>query len=204
MDADDKPADQLARDGWGGIRMERLGRGMTMATTVVNAFPAGRGDDAAALVFEYMTATQAETGQPGVSRISQLPAVLQRECRTLQAVYGPPGALLIADHNGQPAGCVGIAPCSPNAAELKRLYVRPARRGLGIARILMRHAHHHAARHGMTRLTLDVLPTRTAVISFYRNLGYTDAEANGTESLVPMVCMQRPITSDDVLSVDRS
>ena len=61
-------------------------------------------------------------------------------------------------------------------AEVRRLYVRPAYRGNGIARILMSRAHHHAAWHGMTRLILDVLPARTAVISFYRRLGYTETE----------------------------
>ena len=82
---------------------------MTAVITVVSAFAAGRGDDAAALVFEYMAATQAETGKAVPAGIGELPAVLQRECRNLQAVYRPPGALLIADHDGQPAGCAGLA-----------------------------------------------------------------------------------------------
>jgi GNAT superfamily N-acetyltransferase len=52
---------------------------------------------------------------------------------------------------GQPRG-----PARPGGrtAEVRRLYVRPAHRGDGIARTLMRHAHDHAARHGMTRLIL--------------------------------------------------
>ena len=54
---------------------------------MVSAFAAGRGDDAAALVFEYMAATQTETGQEAPAGIGELPAVLQRECRNLQAVY---------------------------------------------------------------------------------------------------------------------
>ena len=175
------------------------------AVTVVSAFPAGRGGDAAALVFEYMAATQAETGQPVPAGISELPAVLQRECRDLPAVYRPPGALLIAGHGGQPAGCVGLAPCpAERTAEIKRLYVRPAHRGKGIASTLMSHAHHHAAQHGITRLTLDVLPARTAVISFYRRLGYTQTEPYATGSPAPMIYMQRPITSDDIHSIHRS
>jgi GNAT superfamily N-acetyltransferase len=175
------------------------------AVTVVNAFPAGRGSDAAALVFEYMAATQAETGQPMPARISDLPAVLQRECRDLPAVYRPPGALLIADHRGQPAGCAGLAPCpAGRTAEIKRLYVRPAHRERGIASTLMGHAHDHAARHGMTRLILDVLPSRTAVISFYRHLGYTETGPCATGSPVPMICMERLITGDDILSIHRS
>jgi ribosomal protein S18 acetylase RimI-like enzyme len=171
---------------------------VTAEVTVVSAFAAGRGDDAAALVFEYMAATQARTGQEVPAGIGELPAVLQRECRSLQAVYRPPGALLIADHDGQPVGCVGLASWSPErTAEIKRLYVKPAYRGKGIARILMSHAHFHAAQHGITRLILDVLPARTAVIGFYRSLDYTETGPYPTPSPVPMIYMERPITSDD-------
>jgi hypothetical protein len=58
----------------------------------------------------------------------------------------------------------------------------------------MNHAHHHAVRHGITRLILDVLPARTAVISFYRRLGYAETEPSATESPIPMIYMQRPDT----------
>ena len=40
------------------------------AVTVTSAFPAGRGGDAVALVFECMAATQAETGRPVPSGIA--------------------------------------------------------------------------------------------------------------------------------------
>ncbi|MGD0555094.1 MAG: hypothetical protein ABSA93_08955 [Streptosporangiaceae bacterium] len=59
------------------------------AVAVVSAFPAGRGSDAAALVFEYMAATQAETGRPVPADSGELPAVLQRECDSLHDVYRP-------------------------------------------------------------------------------------------------------------------
>ena len=137
--------------------------------------------------------------------IGELPAVLERECRNLAAIYRPPGALLIADRGGQPCGCVGLARCSQErTAEIKRLYVRPACRGNGIARTLMRHAHQHAAQHGMTRLILDVLPARTQALSFYRQLGYTETEPFATESPSPMIYMERPVTSGDIFSVRRS
>jgi GNAT superfamily N-acetyltransferase len=169
--------------------------GPAAADTVVSAFPAGRGDDATALVFEYMAATQAETGRPVPAGIGELPAVLQNECRNLPAVYRPPGALLIAFAGQVPAGCAGLAPCFPeHTAEVRRLYVRPACRGKGIARALMSAAHHHAAQHGITRLILGVLPARTGVIGFYRLLGYTETEPYATESPVPMIYLERLIT----------
>jgi ribosomal protein S18 acetylase RimI-like enzyme len=167
--------------------------------TVVSAFPADRGAEAAALVFEYMAATQAETGQPVPSGIDELPAALQHECRNLPVAYRPPGALLIADHDGSPAGCVGLAPGAvAGTAEINRLYVRPVFRRLGIAGLLMRHAHEHAARHGLTTLVLDVLPARTAVIGLYRRLGYTEIERGAAESPVPMIYMERSITNAEI------
>lgn len=166
--------------------------GVTTAAEIVNAFPAGSADDAAALVFEYMAATQVEIGQPRPADIGELPPVLQRECQSLQWVYRPPGALLIAYCDSRPVGCVGLAASEPeDTAEIKRLYVRAAHRRKGIARALMGHAHDHAARRGITRLILDVLPTRTNVIDFYRRLGYTDAEPYATSPSVPMIYMQR-------------
>jgi putative acetyltransferase len=173
---------------------------MTTAT-VTSAFPADRGGDAATLVFEYMAATQAETGRPVPAGIGELPAVLQRECSSLQDVYRPPGVFLIADLGSRPAGCVGLAALpGGRTAEVRRLYVRPAHRGDGIARGLMSRAHDHAARHGMTRLILDVLPARTAVISFYRRLGYTETEPFETESPVPMTYMEPAVTRSDILT----
>ncbi len=171
---------------------------MTTAT-VTNAFPAGRSGDAVTLVFEYMAATQAETGRPVPAGVGDLPAVLQRECSSLQDVYRPPGVFLIADFADEAAGCTGLAALpGGRTAEVRRLYVRPAHRGHGIARILMSHTHHHAARQGMTRLILDVLPARTAVISFYRRLGYTETEPFETESPVPMIYMERAVTRSDI------
>ena len=86
------------------------------------AFPAGCGGDATALVFEYMAATQAETGRPVPGGIGELPPVLQHECRNLPAVYRPPGALLVTYAGQVAAGCAGLAPCLPErTAQVRRL-----------------------------------------------------------------------------------
>lgn len=168
-----------------------------MSTIVVlSAFEAGRSDAAATLVFEYMAATQAETGRPVPSVVGGLPSVLRRECSDLEGVYRAPGVFLVAELCGRAVGCVGLAALPPaRTAEVKRLYVRPAYRARGIARTLMEHAHHHAEQHGMTKLILDVLPARTAVIRFYRRLGYTETDPFETKSPVPMIYMERAFTT---------
>lgn len=163
---------------------------------VLDAIASGRHADATALVFEYMAATQAETGRPVPSDIDQLPAALRTECEDLDAAYRPPGVLLLAYRDRHPIGCVGLKPLpEPGVIEVKRLYVRPAHRG-GIGRVLMGHPHQHAYQHGFTRLALDVIPERRAVIDFYRRLGYTDT-APYTAEPFPMIYLERPTSTED-------
>jgi hypothetical protein len=47
----------------------------------------------------------------------------------------------------------------------------------------------------MTRLILDVMPSRTGVIDFYRRLGYTRTEPFATESPIPMIYLERSLPS---------
>ena len=59
------------------------------------------------------------------------------EIANLPGDYAPPrGALLLAKVNGAVAGCCALRPLDSsdyvNAAEMKRLYVRPAFRGIGL------------------------------------------------------------------------
>jgi putative acetyltransferase len=132
--------------------------------------------DAAGLVFEYMAATLAETGRRPAADPGDLPAVLRAECEDLPHYYRPPGILLVAYQDTGAAGCVGLASGpAAGAGEIKRLYVRPAHRGRGIARALMDRAHSHAVMQGLRRVQLDVLPARAAVIQFYRRLGYVES-----------------------------
>ena len=125
------------------------------AARVVSAFPAECGDDAAALVFEYMAATQAETGRPVPGGIAGLPPVLQHECRNLRAAYRPPGVLLVAYAGQVPAGCVGLAHCLPaRTAEVKR---RALRRRITRPHDLHGTAHHWAVSAGLSRTSRAVL-----------------------------------------------
>ncbi len=57
-------------------------------------------------------------------------------------------------------------------AEIKRLYVRPDKRGNGFARVLMGAAEDAAARVGVTRLILETGDKQPEAVALYRAIGY--------------------------------
>ena len=70
---------------------------MTVKARVISAFAAGRGDDATALVFEYMAATPAGS--------ASCPPCSTASAATCQPFTARWGAVLIAGHGRQPALC---------------------------------------------------------------------------------------------------
>src|SRR5262245_19934700 len=58
---------------------------------------------------------------------------LEEELASLARIYSPPARrLFLAVQDEEPAGCVALKGHDARTSELKRLYVRPAFRGLGI------------------------------------------------------------------------
>src|SRR5262245_20874465 len=97
------------------------------------------------------------------------------ELATLPGKYAPPaGELLLArDNYGEALGCVGLRPMMPDRyCEMKRLYVLPSARGLGLGRALIDAIVGEAVRIGYAEMRLDTLPTMTDAISVYRKAGF--------------------------------
>jgi GNAT superfamily N-acetyltransferase len=102
------------------------------------------------------------------------------ELAGLPGKYVPPlGALLIArDKAGMPLGCVALRPMTAAACcEMKRLYVAPAGRGLGLGRALVEAICTEARRLGYREIRLDTLPSMTEAIALYTRLGFTPIPA---------------------------
>ena len=63
-----------------------------------------------------------------------IPANADHPTAVLDDLLESGGRLYIAEVDGQPAGIGGLKRLSPTTAEIKRMFVRPSARGLGIGR----------------------------------------------------------------------
>ena len=84
----------------------------------------------------------------------------------------PGGAVLIAWDGAQPDGAVAYHMVEPGVCEMKRLYIRPAFRGKGIARELANELIDDARRQGYRTMLLDTLGSMSAARALYRDLGF--------------------------------
>ena len=90
----------------------------------------------------------------------------------LAALPVPYVALLVAEVDTSLGGCVALKPLTDQIAEVKRLYVRPAFRHLGLGEQLIRAVAGAAYRLGYTTIRLDTLPSMTAAIQLYQRLAF--------------------------------
>lgn len=101
-----------------------------------------------------------------------------QEMASLPGAYSAPaGRLFLAEADGRPAGCVGVRPFSEGVCEMKRLYVEPWARGLGLGRQLVTAAIKAAKSIGYRRILLDTLPAMRIAVRLYRDLGFREAPA---------------------------
>ena len=89
--------------------------------------------------------------------------------------YGPPdGRLYIALWKDAPAGCIALRRLDAKSCEVKRLYVRPSFRKMGIGGALLRRILADAREIGYRHMLLDTLPFLDQAIQMYRRAGFQE------------------------------
>lgn len=103
----------------------------------------------------------------------------EAELQTLPGDYAAPrGTLLLARVDGNVAGCCAMRPLDTvdyaNACEMKRLFIRPAYRGLGLGRRLAEAIMDSARMTGYDCILLDTLDNMEAARALYVELGFEE------------------------------
>jgi ribosomal protein S18 acetylase RimI-like enzyme len=103
----------------------------------------------------------------------------EEELAALPGEYAAPsGQLLLAYVDGELAGCGALRRFADsddaNACEMKRLYVRPGFRGVGLGRILAQALLDEARRAGYSAILLDTLDDMEAARELYTSLGFVE------------------------------
>ena len=94
----------------------------------------------------------------------------------------PAGLFLVATLYSEAVGCGGLKFHGDGPAEVKRMWVAPAARGLGLGRRLLTELESRAAAHGVTVLRLETNGSLGEAISLYRASGYREVDPFSDES----------------------
>ena len=94
----------------------------------------------------------------------------------------PAGLFLLASLHDEPDGCGGLKLHADDAtAEIKRMWVAPPARGLGLGRRLLAELERHAGERGTRIIRLETNGNLAEAISLYRNSGYAEVPAFNDE-----------------------
>jgi DNA-binding MarR family transcriptional regulator/GNAT superfamily N-acetyltransferase len=86
----------------------------------------------------------------------------------------PSGLFLVATLHCEPVGCGAVKFHPDTPAEIKRMWVAPAVRGLGLGRRLLAELEARAAASGIRTLRLETNQALSEAISLYRTAGYRE------------------------------
>jgi putative acetyltransferase len=117
--------------------------------------------------------------------IDELEAVLgaeyppeQRHGLSLDAIFQPHIRFFVAALEGAVVGCGGIA-LFEDFAEVKRMYVRPAARGRGVARAILARLEVEAQKARLPLLRLETGDKQGDALRLYRRYGFAECPAFG-------------------------
>jgi GNAT superfamily N-acetyltransferase len=100
--------------------------------------------------------------------------------------------VLARDADGTAVGCGGLRPLDDLAGEVKRMYVRPERRGSGAAALILAALEDWARERGWKALRLETGDRQPDAVRFYTRSGYTPIPPFGAYADEPSsLCFER-------------
>jgi putative acetyltransferase len=81
-------------------------------------------------------------------------------------------AFFITRYDGVPAGCGGVQFFGAEYGELKRMFMRPQFRGLGLAKLMLEYLETYARAHDIPLLRLETGIHQKEAIGLYESMGY--------------------------------
>ncbi len=100
------------------------------------------------------------------------------ELKIIGSMYGSPtGCLLLVYENDEAIACAAYRKIGDRICELKRMYIKPDFRGLGIGQKLVEILCEKAKLNGYRLMQLDTLDTMLPALKLYRNNGFYDIDA---------------------------
>jgi putative acetyltransferase len=105
------------------------------------------------------------------------PQKFDEELARLPGEFAPPqGVLLVAEEEGEIAGCVALRPLSDGTCEMKRMFVSPGFHGRGVGKLLAQAILAEGRRLGYRKMLLDTGPKQVEAQTLYRSLGFVECE----------------------------
>jgi putative acetyltransferase len=101
----------------------------------------------------------------------------EKELLNLDTIYkSPRGTIILAKNNDEIVATVALKPIEENNCEMKRLYVKPEFRGLGIGEKLVTELIQFAKEANFDKMKLDTLTRLTAAVKLYRKFGFIETK----------------------------
>lgn len=130
----------------------------------------------------------------------------EAELDNLPGKYAPPsGTLLLATDGQRIVGCGALRKIASQAnptCEMKRLYVRPEARGLGIGKRLANRLIQEAVGLGYAAMVLDTLDKLKTAIHLYESLGFVPAAPYYNNPLPGVIYLKLNLTDNRTVEGD--
>lgn len=104
------------------------------------------------------------------------------------------GVFLVARLDREPVGCGALRRIEPGTGEIKRMYVAPSQRGLGIGRRVLGELERHAHLLGLRRLVLETGVRQHEALTLYERFGFRQIDRFGEYVDSPLsVCIAKDL-----------